>query len=111
MIPGIEYDYDKATLRPQSKLILDQLADFFSLNNDINVEIRSHTDDRGSDVYNQKLSQERAAAVRFLLIKNGVDGKQLIAIGMGQERPIADNGTDVGRQQNRRVELTIVPNG
>ncbi|MGZ4158703.1 MAG: OmpA family protein, partial [Bacteroidia bacterium] len=60
VIPGIEYDLDKATLRPASKKVLDDLADFLTLNNNLSVEINSHTDERGSDVYNMKISKERA---------------------------------------------------
>ena len=86
-IRGIEYDFDKATLRPESKIILDSLIMFLELNDNISVEIRSHTDQRGSDSYNLDLSHRRAQSVVTYLIAHGIDKKRLIAKGYGETEP------------------------
>lgn len=87
-IPGIEYDFDKATLRPKSKEILDSLVSFLELNENITIEIRSHTDARGNDAYNQRLSEARAQSVVKYLVSKGIDKNRLVAVGMGETEPI-----------------------
>ena len=86
-IRGIEYDFDKATLRPQSKIILDSLIMFLELNDNISIEIRSHTDQRGSDSYNLSLSERRAQSVVDYLIAHGISKDRLIAKGYGETEP------------------------
>ena len=73
------------------------------------VEVAGHTDSSGSDVYNQSLSERRAGAVAEYLRTRDVDPQRLITIGLGESMPVADNATSFGKQQNRRVELTMVP--
>ena len=73
------------------------------------VEVAGHTDSTGSDAYNQQLSERRAASVASYLRQQQVRGDRIITVGMGEQRPIADNSTDAGRQANRRVEITMVP--
>lgn len=73
------------------------------------IEVAGHTDNRGSDTYNQSLSVRRAASVSQYLGTQGLEHMRLITVGYGELRPIADNDTDAGRQQNRRVELTLAP--
>jgi outer membrane protein OmpA-like peptidoglycan-associated protein len=73
------------------------------------VEVAGHTDSTGSDAYNQQLSERRANAVSAYLRTRQVLGDRIISVGMGEARPIASNDTPDGRQQNRRVELTLVP--
>jgi outer membrane protein OmpA-like peptidoglycan-associated protein len=73
------------------------------------VEVAGHTDSKGSEPYNQGLSERRATSVSQYLQTHGVFDERLISIGLGENRPIADNGTDSGRQMNRRVEITMVP--
>jgi outer membrane protein OmpA-like peptidoglycan-associated protein/tetratricopeptide (TPR) repeat protein len=89
-IPGIEYDFDAATLRPKSKEILDKLVEFLELNNNIAIEIRSHTDSRGNDDYNLKLSDRRAASVVKYLVAHGINKKRLESKGMGETEPLDD---------------------
>ena len=72
-------------------------------------QIVGHTDASGSDSYNQSLSERRASSVANYLKGQGVSEQRVIAIGMGELRPIADNSTSDGRQANRRVEITMVP--
>ena len=86
-LDGIEYDFNSAKLRPSSEEILDQLYDFLILNNNLIVAINSHTDSRGSDAYNKKLSERRAKSCVNYLIKKGVPKHRLKAIGYGETEP------------------------
>jgi OmpA-OmpF porin, OOP family len=112
VIQGIEYDYDKATLRPASKKILDELVDFLNLNNNLSVEISSHTDARGSDVYNLKLSQERAKSVVDYLISKGIKSDRLVAMGYGETKLLVpDAQTEEEHQKNRRTAFRPIKEG
>jgi OOP family OmpA-OmpF porin len=112
VIPGIEYDYDKATLRPASKKILDDLVDFLNLNNNLSVEISSHTDARGSDTYNMKLSQERAKSVVDYLISKGIKAERLLAQGYGETKLLVPNAeTEDEHQKNRRTAFRPIKEG
>ncbi|MDQ3048754.1 MAG: OmpA family protein [Bacteroidota bacterium] len=112
VIPGIEYDYDKATLRPASQKILDDLTDFLNLNNNLSVEINSHTDERGSDVYNQKLSQERAKSCVDYLISKGIAPERLLAQGYGESKPLFLKAkTEEEHQKNRRTAFRPIKEG
>ena len=93
-IEGIEYDFDSANLRPVSKKILDNLIEFLELNNNLKIEIRSHTDERGSDSYNLKLSQRRAQSVVDYLIENGIPMERLVPKGYGETMPSEVKHTD-----------------
>ena len=73
----------------------------------LNLNIEGHTDSIGSDEFNQKLSEQRAEAVRKHLIEQGLPDDNLTAVGFGKSMPVADNSTVAGRQQNRRVEIVI----
>jgi outer membrane protein OmpA-like peptidoglycan-associated protein len=73
------------------------------------IEVAGHTDNTGTDQYNQQLSERRAGAVAAYLGTRSVRSDRIITVGMGEGRPIAGNDTEAGRQQNRRVELTLVP--
>ena len=73
------------------------------------VEVAGHTDSSGSETYNQALSERRAGSVGQYLRAQGIDAQRLIDIGMGEAMPVADNNTSVGKQANRRVEITMVP--
>lgn len=73
------------------------------------VEVAGHTDDQGAESYNQTLSERRAGSVARYLSSRGIDGMRLITVGYGEFRPAADNATAAGREQNRRVELTLAP--
>lgn len=112
VIPGIEYDYDKATLRPASKKILDELYDFLVLNNNLSVEISSHTDERGSDSYNLKLSQERAKSVVDYLIEKGIAKDRLVAQGYGETKLLIPKAqTEEEHQKNRRTAFRPIKEG
>lgn len=108
-IEGIEYDFDRATLRPASKEILDKLVEFLELNNNLVIEINSHTDARGSDKYNQRLSQRRAKSCVDYFIKNGIGKTRLKAIGYGESQPNilkGENKKPVLDDAGKRILLT-----
>ncbi len=86
-IEGIEYDFDKATLRPRSMEILDELYEFLELNSNLVVEINSHTDSRGSDAYNLDLSRRRAQSCVDYLVSKGISKERLVAKGYGETQP------------------------
>ncbi|ODU00754.1 MAG: hypothetical protein ABS89_08470 [Thiobacillus sp. SCN 63-1177] len=104
-LEGVHFDYDQAVVRQQDFAVLDQAAATLKEWGEVKVEVAGHTDSRGADGYNMKLSQRRAEAVRSYMIDKGVAADRLTAKGYGESRPVADNGTEDGRFQNRRVEL------
>ncbi len=105
----IHFEFDKATIRPVSYPILDDVAHLLQINPQIKkVRVEGHTDWIGSDAYNQKLSERRAQSVRNYLIQKGIAPARLIAVGYGERRPIADNNTTKGRARNRRTEFTVL---
>ncbi len=115
VVKNIYYQYDKFTLLDSSKSVIDTTMYKILIENpDIKIEIGSHTDSRGSDAYNQRLSQQRAQSVVDYLVKKGIPRKRLVARGYGESKPIAPNdnkdGSDnpEGRQMNRRTEFRIV---
>jgi outer membrane protein OmpA-like peptidoglycan-associated protein len=73
------------------------------------ITVEGHTDSRGSESTNRMLSENRAMAVRTLLVSEGIEPDKITAIGLGESRPIADNSTPEGRANNRRVEIIVVP--
>lgn len=109
-LQGVTFDFNRATLRPDSLPALIAARDaILTLGGDWGIE--GHTDNVGSHGYNQGLSEARAMSVRDWLVSAGVPRTQLTAQGFSFDRPIADNSTDTGRAQNRRVELvgTVTP--
>ena len=101
-IKGIEYDFDAATLREQSKKELDKLVEFLNLNANLKVEIRSHTDERGRDEYNLKLSERRAQSVVDYLVDHGIERNRLQPKGLGETEPAVI-------QSESGEELTLSP--
>lgn len=101
------FDTDSATLKPGAWLTVRKLAVFLKDNPQRRLSIEGHTDSRGSDAYNQRLSESRAESVRTALIREGIAPQRLIATGYGEDYPVASNNTAAGRQQNRRVEIVI----
>ncbi len=109
ILEKIYFEFDKAVIQPRSYSILNQVAAVMKANPQITlVRIEGHTDSEGTDSYNLDLSKRRAASVRAYLEKEGVPSTRLTSEGYGESRPIADNATDAGREQNRRVEFTIM---
>jgi outer membrane protein OmpA-like peptidoglycan-associated protein len=101
----INFDFNKATLRPDSKPIVAQVLKLLQGYPELSVVINGYTDNVGAHDYNVKLSQQRAAAVVAALEAGGVAAGRLSSGGFGPEQPLADNDTEKGRAKNRRVEL------
>ncbi len=109
-MPGnITFATDSADLNAGFYDVLSSVAIVLNEFEQTVIEVAGHTDSTGSDEYNQRLSERRAASVAAFLRTRGVRADRIIEIGMGEARPIATNETPEGRQQNRRVELTLVP--
>lgn len=102
------FDFDKSTLKPEGRQVLDQVA---AQADTINLETliaTGHTDSIGTEKYNQGLSQRRANTVKNYLVSKGIPADRIYAEGKGESSPIASNKTREGRAQNRRVEIEIV---
>jgi outer membrane protein OmpA-like peptidoglycan-associated protein len=97
----------RADLKAGAAENLSRLVHFLNENADRKVEIEGHTDNVGSDDYNQSLSQRRADSVKSFLMQQGIGSDRIVASGKGEQRPVADNESEGGRQQNRRVEVII----
>ena len=109
ILEQVQFDTDKSTIKKASDRLLDEVAGVLKEHAEIaRIEVQGHTDDRGPKAHNQQLSQARADAVVKALVKRGIDKGRLSARGYGQDQPVADNGTDEGRQKNRRVQFKIV---
>lgn len=101
------FDTGKATLKPGANNTLARLSGYLKQAPESNVLIEGHTDNVGSNEYNEGLSQRRAQAVQNQLLSQGVNAQQITAVGKGEDYPVAGNDTAEGRQQNRRVEVII----
>lgn len=106
-ISGEAFASGQSALRAEARDNLQKVIDLINANPGASVLIEGHTDSQGSANLNQVLSQRRAEAVRDALIQKGVDGSRLRAVGLGKDRPVADNGTAEGRARNRRVEVVV----
>ncbi|APR79569.1 Flagellar motor rotation protein MotB [Minicystis rosea] len=108
LLKNIEFATGKAVILNKSFPIVDEVVRLMKVNQDIkHLAIEGHTDNRGSDELNERLSNDRANAVMKYLVEHGIDGGRLSAKGYGPKRPLADNNTNDGRQRNRRVEFHI----
>jgi outer membrane protein OmpA-like peptidoglycan-associated protein len=101
----INFDFDKSDIRPESQPIIDEMVKLMKNNPTLNLTIEGHTDNVGAPDYNRRLSDARARSVVAALTSRAIGAGRLKAVGYGQDKPIADNGTDEGRAKNRRVEL------
>lgn len=110
IMPGnITFATAQSSVRSDFYPVLDAVADVLKEYNKTTISISGHTDNVGRDDYNMNLSGERARSVAQYLISRGVNGGRVTASGMGKSQPIADNSTENGRAQNRRVEIRINP--
>jgi outer membrane protein OmpA-like peptidoglycan-associated protein len=101
------FDTAKYTLRPAAREKLARVSGIILSHPGLRIEIEGHTDSVGSDEYNQKLSEQRASAVRDYLMSQGMNASIVTAKGLGETMPVASNDNAAGRQQNRRVELVV----
>lgn len=101
------FDVDRYTLRPGAREKLAKISGIILAHPGLNVVVEGHTDSTGSDGYNLTLSENRANAVREYLVGQGMSSASITSKGFGKTKPVADNSTAAGRQQNRRVELVV----
>jgi outer membrane protein OmpA-like peptidoglycan-associated protein len=101
----VNFDFDKASLRPEAYAKLDEAAESLKGWGDGKVEVAGHTDSIGSEAYNMDLSLRRAESVKNYMVNKGIPADRLVIKGYGESQPVADNATAEGRFQNRRVEL------
>jgi OOP family OmpA-OmpF porin len=107
---NVFFDFDKFNLRPESFVELDRVVTLLKENPAIEIEMSAHTDDRGSDDYNLKLSDNRARSVMEYILSKGIPKERITSHGYGETKPVAPNDTDENRQLNRRVEFKILKN-
>ncbi|MFQ5914498.1 MAG: OmpA family protein, partial [Nitrospinota bacterium] len=105
VIPGAFFDTDKSDIKPQFELELAEALAILKKNPKLRIEVQGHTDSRGSDAYNETLSENRARAAVEFFVRMGLSRARFSVIGHGESRPIASNDTPEGRARNRRVEL------
>jgi len=108
VVPGIEFDLGKATIRPNSKPTLDEAAGVLKEYPALRISISGHTDNVGDRAKNVDLSKARADAVKAYLVQQGIDAGRIETRGAGPDEPIADNKLDAGRQKNRRIEFKLL---
>ncbi len=107
---NVFFDFDKADLRSESFVELDRVVKLLEENPSIEIEMSAHTDSRGSDEYNFKLSDNRARSVMEYILSKGIEPNRITSQGYGETKPVVDNDTDENRQLNRRVEFKILKN-
>jgi OmpA-OmpF porin, OOP family len=107
---NVFFDFDKSDLRPESFVELDRVVKLLAENPAIEIEMSAHTDNRGSDDYNFKLSDRRARSVTDYILSKGIAVNRIISQGYGETKPEVPNDTDENRQLNRRVEFKILKN-
>ncbi|HEX2919624.1 MAG TPA: OmpA family protein [Bacteroidales bacterium] len=107
---NVLFDFDKSDVTADASPTLDKLVQVLNKYPDTNIELQGHTDNTGSENYNQTLSEKRARAVDRYLTGNGIPAKRVKIKGFGESAPKYDNNTDSGRAQNRRVEFLITAN-
>lgn len=108
VLKNIFFDFDQSKIKPESINELNRLVKLLKDNPKVKVEISSHTDDIGSEEYNQKLSESRCKSVIDYIISKGIIANRLIAKGYGETKPVSKNDTEEGRQSNRRTEFKIL---
>ncbi|MEZ4219820.1 MAG: OmpA family protein [Polyangiaceae bacterium] len=108
LLEPIQFEYNKATIKKASYPILDEIVTLMKSRPKLRIGVYGHTDDRGNDNYNLRLSKQRAAACMDYLANKGIARNRLESEGFGETKPIASNATDEGRAKNRRVEFKIL---
>ncbi|MCP1727354.1 outer membrane protein OmpA-like peptidoglycan-associated protein [Natronospira proteinivora] len=109
-MPGdITFGFDSADVRADFYEVLDSVSIVLEEFDQTIVEVSGHTDSTGAASYNQRLSERRAQSVSRYLLSQGVTEERMLVVGYGEDQPVASNDSEEGRQQNRRVELTLVP--
>jgi len=107
ILDDVLFDFDKSNIKPEAGTILDRLVAFMTENKDRRANLAGHTDNVGTDAYNQALSERRVNSVKDFVVKKGIDSSRISGQGFGESKPIADNKTAGGRAKNRRVEIKV----
>lgn len=107
LLSPITFEHGTATLTPEGVRVADAVAQILRGSPGLRIEIGVHTDSRGTEEYNLRVTQERADALRAYLVAHGVGGGRLVATGYGESQPIDSNTTAEGREHNQRVELLL----
>jgi outer membrane protein OmpA-like peptidoglycan-associated protein len=107
VLHGINFEFNKSTILPDSKPILEKVRASLAANPEVTVTISGHTDNAGSDEYNRTLSQQRAQAVKDWLVANKINANRMKVIGKGETEPTSTNDTEEGRAENRRIEFMV----
>ena len=110
LLDNIFFNFDKASLLDESVVELKTVLRYLKDNPGLSIEIRGHTDDKGADAYNQKLSQQRADAVKEWLVNQGIAAERLTAKGYGESDPLKPNDSEANRALNRRTEFKVIKN-
>ena len=105
---GILFDVNKATLKPESMGVINQVVKMMKEHQDLRLSIEGHTDSDGDTAWNQKLSEKRAAAVKDILVERGIEPSRLKTKGYGESKPVDSNSTPEGKANNRRVEFVKI---
>jgi outer membrane protein OmpA-like peptidoglycan-associated protein len=108
VIKGIQFDFGKATIRKESNKVLDDAIKVLKQYGELRIMISGHTDNVGESATNIELSQQRANAVKEYMVGKGIDAGRIETRGAGPNEPVADNSTDKGRQENRRIEFKLL---
>jgi outer membrane protein OmpA-like peptidoglycan-associated protein len=109
ILEQVQFDTAKSTIRPASDALLDDVAAVLKQHAEIvKLEVQGHTDDKGDDALNAKLSKDRAKAVVKALTTRGIEAARLVPQGYGETKPVASNDTVEGRQKNRRVQFIVL---
>jgi OOP family OmpA-OmpF porin len=105
----VNFDVDQAIIRSGDKAVLDRAVEFVKKYPDAKIQLDGYTDNRGSEAYNRRLSEKRAQAVKqYLIGEVGIAPSRISTVGRGESDPVADNKTEKGRADNRRVEILIL---
>ena len=108
LLRGVQFDSNSAELKAPSSKVLSDLAEWLEKNPKAKIELGGHTDSKGRENHNQKLSLERSASVKKWLIDNDISSERLSTKGYGEKKPVTDNSSGLGRALNRRVEVTVM---
>ena len=105
---GILFDVNKATIKPESMGVINEIVKMMKAHEDLKLRIEGHTDSDGEKSFNQELSEKRAAAVKDVLVESGIASSRLKTKGYGESKPVNDNSTPEGKANNRRVEFVKI---
>jgi OOP family OmpA-OmpF porin len=107
-LSGVQFDFDKFTIKPAGKVILDEDVALLKKDKTLDISIEGHCDIVGSDAYNNMLSEKRAQAVYNYFLSQGIPADRMRTVGYGRSRPLVPNDTPANRAKNRRVEIHVI---